>query len=683
LTEIQYIKGVGPKRAELFHKLGIFTVRDLFYHAPRRYIDRSIFTKIADLHPGQDVTVIGKVSGKSVNYARRGFTIFNLMINDESGFLPVKWFNQPYLKDRFEIGQTVVLSGSAKYDRGLAFLNPEYEVIDDEDAELIHTGRIVPLHPSTTGLSARQIRAVLKAAMEGHLSDISESLPEAVIQNRGLMPLKNAVQEIHFPQSAQFAQKARERLAFEELYYLQILLLQRRKNFSGLARAVPVVSSDWRRSFESVIPFTPTAAQERVMREITGDLSQAKPMHRLLQGDVGSGKTLVAFAAIIQAAGQNLQTALMAPTEILAEQHYAGIKPWLDKLSISSALLTSKTPPAEKKEIHRKLGSGEILLAIGTHALIQEQVNFKALALAVIDEQHRFGVAQRAKIRAKGKDPHLLVMTATPIPRTLAMTAYGDLDISVIDELPPGRQPIVTKATSEANRVRVYAFLSDQMKTGRQIYVIYPIIEESEKTDLKAAIKMHRHLSDDVFKDFKTGLIHGQLAFDERQQVMEDFRRGAIQLLVATTVIEVGIDVPNATVMVIEHAERFGLSQLHQLRGRVGRGRHKSYCILMSGTKSTPEAQARLSIMQSTSDGFKIAEEDLKIRGPGELWGTRQHGLPALKIADLTADARLVAPAKQLALETMQKVLSTDEQALLDHNLKFHFPDAHQLIQTG
>jgi ATP-dependent DNA helicase RecG len=677
LTEIQYIKGVGPKRAELFYKLGIFTVRDLFYHAPRRYIDRSIFTKIADLHSGQDVTVIGKVSGKSVNYARRGFTIFNLMISDESGFLPVKWFNQPYLKDRFEAGQTVVLSGSAKYDRGMSLLNPEYEIIDAEDAELIHTGRIVPLHPSTAGLSARQIRTVLKAAMEGHLSDLTESLPEAVIQNRGLMPLKNSVQEIHFPQSAQFAQKARERLAFEELFYLQILLLQRRKNFSRLARAVPIKPSDWRQTFK------PTEAQERVMREITGDLASAKPMHRLLQGDVGSGKTLVAFAALLQAAGQNLQTALMAPTEILAEQHYAGIKPWLDKLSITSALLTSKTPPAEKKEIYRKLESGEILLAIGTHALIQEQVNFKSLALAIIDEQHRFGVAQRAKIRAKGQDPHLLVMTATPIPRTLAMTAYGDLDISVIDELPPGRQPIVTKVTSEANRSKVYSFLGDQMKAGRQIYVIYPIIEESEKTDLKAAIKMHRHLSDDIFISFKTGLIHGQLAFDERQQVMEAFRSGGIQLLVATTVIEVGIDVPNASVMVIEHAERFGLSQLHQLRGRVGRGSHRSYCILMSGPKSTPEAQARLDIMQNTSDGFKIAEEDLKIRGPGELWGTRQHGLPALKIADLIADAMLVAPAKQLALETMQKILTTDEQAFLDRNLKFHFPDALELIQTG
>jgi ATP-dependent DNA helicase RecG len=664
LTEIQYIKGVGPKRAELFHKLGIFTVRDLFYHS------------------GQDVTVIGKVSGKSVNYARRGFTIFNLMISDESGFLPVKWFNQPYLKDRFEAGQTVVLSGSAKYDRGMSLLNPEYEIIDAEDAELIHTGRIVPLHPSTAGLSARQIRTVLKAAMEGHLSDLTESLPEAVIQNRGLMPLKNSVQEIHFPQSAQFAQKARERLAFEELFYLQILLLQRRKNFSRLARAVPIKPSDWRQRFESVISFKPTEAQERVMREITGDLASAKPMHRLLQGDVGSGKTLVAFAALLQAAGQNLQTALMAPTEILAEQHYAGIKPWLDKLSITSALLTSKTPPAEKKEIYRKLESGEILLAIGTHALIQEQVNFKSLALAIIDEQHRFGVAQRAKIRAKGQDPHLLVMTATPIPRTLAMTAYGDLDISVIDELPPGRQPIVTKVTSEANRSKVYSFLGDQMKAGRQIYVIYPIIEESEKTDLKAAIKMHRHLSDDIFISFKTGLIHGQLAFDERQQVMEAFRSG-IQLLVATTVIEVGIDVPNASVMVIEHAERFGLSQLHQLRGRVGRGSHRSYCILMSGPKSTPEAQARLDIMQNTSDGFKIAEEDLKIRGPGELWGTRQHGLPALKIADLIADAMLVAPAKQLALETMQKILTTDEQAFLDRNLKFHFPDALELIQTG
>jgi ATP-dependent DNA helicase RecG len=406
-------------------------------------------------------------------------------------------------------------------------------------------------------------------------------------------------------------------------------------------------------------------------------------MHRLLQGDVGSGKTVVAFAAMMQAARQGLQSALMAPTELLAEQHYAGLRPWLEQLSIHCTLLTSQVKAQQKKAVLEGLKDGSIRVCIGTHALIQEQVTFRELVLAVVDEQHRFGVAQRAGIRAKGRAPHLLVMTATPIPRTLAMTLYGDLDVSVITELPPGRQPVTTRWTTEANRTKIYGFLNDQIRAGRQAYVIYPVIEESEKSDLKAAVKMQGHLAQDIFPKFRVGLVHGRMPFEERQQVMDSFRKGEINILVSTTMIEVGIDVPNATVMLVEHAERFGLSQLHQLRGRVGRGTHRSYCILLAGPKFSPEATARLKVMQATRDGFRIAEEDLKLRGPGEFWGTRQHGLPALKIADLLLDAALIEPARQQARKCLDHGLPSTEQIMVERNLRLYFPDADIFISSG
>ncbi len=683
MIEIQYIKGVGPKRAQLFHKLGIYDVRGLFYHAPRRYLDRSTFTRIKDLKPGQNATIIGTVADKGVIRARRGFSIFNLLMTDGSGYLLCKWFNQPYLAGRFEQGQNIAISGLVKYDRGMSLINPEYELMEEEDVELIHTGRIVPFHPSTAGLSPRQIRTVLRSAIDGHLDELPESLPQEVIRLRGLLPIRNAIKELHFPQSQEFAIKARERLAFEELFYLELMLHRRKMNTRESIAAATISDPEWESRLKSALPFEPTRSQRQVIEEVNGDLRQPKPMHRLLQGDVGSGKTVVAFAAIMQAARQGLQSALMAPTELLAEQHYMGLKPWLDKLSINCALLTSQVKSRPKKMILDGLSNGSIQVCIGTHALIQEQVMFQNLSLAVVDEQHRFGVAQRAGIRSKGCAPHLLVMTATPIPRTLAMTVYGDLDISVISELPPGRQPITTRWTTETNRSKIYGFLNDQVKAGRQAYVIYPVIDESEKTDLKAAVKMHGHLAQDIFPHLKIGLVHGRLAFEERQQIMDDFRRGKINVLVSTTVIEVGIDIPNATIMLIEHAERFGLSQLHQLRGRVGRGQHRSYCILLAGSKLSPEASTRLDIMQATRDGFKIAEEDLKLRGPGEFWGTRQHGLPALKIADLLKDASLIEPARQMARRCLDPGLSPAEQAVVERNLMIHFPDAERFIASG
>jgi ATP-dependent DNA helicase RecG len=684
-TNIQYLKGVGPKRALLFNKLGIASVRDLLYYPPRRYLDRSLIKNIHDIRVGENITVFGQVSDKGLVHTRRNFTIFNLLVSDDTGYLLCKWFNQPYLKDRFQIGDRIVVSGQVLSDHGLSMSNPEYELLDSEDAELIHTGRIVPLHPATSGLSAKQIRQVIKSAMEGYLDEIAEPLPPELIEAKSLMGIRQAIAQLHFPETPEILEQAHRRLAFEELLYLELILLLKKNSLQKQRVGARVKSSDWRNNFSSILPFRLTDAQIRVIGEITTDLGQARPMHRLLQGDVGSGKTIVALAAIIQAVRGGTQASLMAPTELLAEQHYNSLRPWLDRLGIVSALLTSKIKNKGRIAINQGLSDGRVNVCMGTQALIQESVVFSNLGLAIIDEQHRFGVSQRAALRFKGKYPHTLVMTATPIPRTLAMTVYGDLDLSTIDQMPQGRQSITTKWTAEANRSKVYDFIEQQIGQGRQAYVVYPVIEESDKTELKAAIKMHRTLSQDIFNERRVGLMHGQLSTEDRQAVMEDFRNHAIDILVSTTVIEVGIDVPNANIMFIEHAERFGLSQLHQLRGRVGRGSHKSYCILMAGPKLTPEARQRLDTMQSMSDGFKIAEKDLELRGPGEFWSTRQHGLPQLKIADLARDVALIAPAREEAKRILagDPDLSQKQHLGIKTGLHAFHPEADKFTATG
>lgn len=684
-TNIQYLKGVGPKRTLLFNKLGIASVRDLLYYPPRRYLDRSLIKNIRDIRIGDNITVFGQVSDKGSVRTRRNFTIFNLLVSDDTGYLLCKWFNQPYLKDRFQIGDRIVVSGQVLSDHGLSMSNPEYELLDNEDAELIHTGRIVPLHPATSGLSAKQIRQVIKSALEGYLDEITEPLPPELIEAKNLMGIRQAIAQLHFPNTPERLEQAHRRLAFEELLYLELILFLKKNSLQEHGVGAMIKSSDWEKAFSSILPFALTDAQKRVIGEISNDIGQARPMHRLLQGDVGSGKTIVALAAIIQAVKGGTQASLMAPTELLAEQHYNSLRPWLSKLDITSALLTSKIKSKERAGIYQGLSDGGISVCMGTQALIQESVGFANLGLAIIDEQHRFGVRQRAAFRFKGKYPHTLVMTATPIPRTLAMTVYGDLDVSTIDQMPQGRQQITTKWTAETNRSKVYEFMEQQLSQGRQAYVVYPVIEESDKTELKAAIKMHRTLSQDVFKDRQVGLMHGRLSTEERQTVMEDFRKHKIDILVSTTVIEVGIDVPNVNIMFIEHAERFGLSQLHQLRGRVGRGSHKSYCILMAGPKLTHEAKQRLDTMQSMSDGFKIAEKDLELRGPGEFWSTRQHGLPQLKIADLAKDAALIAPAREEA----KRILASDpDLAQKQHQgikagLHIFHPEADKFTATG
>ncbi|HTY08915.1 MAG TPA: ATP-dependent DNA helicase RecG [Candidatus Edwardsbacteria bacterium] len=686
-VDIQYLKGVGPKRAELFRGIGVNDLLDLLYRPPRRYVDRSLIKPIKGIRSGETVTVYGEVADKGLVRTRHRLTIVNLLVSDGTGYLLCKWFNQPYLNDRFTVGQKLVVSGQVRFDRGLSLLNPEYELIDDEDAELIHTGRIVPLHPVTAGLSTRQYRVILRHALETYLPALAEPLPEAVAARHRLMPLAEAFRQVHFPETLELAAQARHRLAFEELFYLQTMIALQRRGFEAAASAHPLADTAWRPAFERHLDFTLTSAQRRVMAEISADLNRAKPMHRLLQGDVGSGKTVVALAAMLQAVGSGCQAALMAPTEILAEQHHASLAPWFQRLGIRAALLTSALGAKQRNAVRDGLASGAVQVAIGTHALIQDQVLFHRLGLAVVDEQHRFGVEQRAALRAKTGAvwPHQLVMTATPIPRTLAMTLYGDLDVSVIDELPAGRVPIVTRWTTEANRDKVYGFIAGQLAAGRQAYVVYPLIEESEKVDLKAAIKMHQHLARDVFPSMSVGLIHGRLPNDEREAMMRDFKAGKIHLLVATTVIEVGIDVPNATVMVVEQAERYGLSQLHQLRGRVGRSMYKSYCILLAGKKMSDEAKARLDIMQKSTDGFKIAEKDLEIRGPGEFWSTRQHGLPLLRIADLITDAQLVPLARKEAWDLVEKDpnLTTAEGSRVKSSLYKFYPQAGKYITTG
>lgn len=684
-TDIQYLKGVGPKRAMLFKKLGIRTIRDILYHIPRHYLDRSLIKEIKDIRVGDSLTIIGTVADQGLVHTRRNFTIFNLLITDDTGYLLCKWFNQPYLKDRFKVGDRIVVSGIVQSDHGLAMMNPEYELLDDEDAELVHTGRIVPIHPATAGLSAKIIRQLIKSALDGNLSEVRESLPSGILQNHGFMEIKLALSQVHFPDSHEKYEEARKRLAFEELLLLELMLFLKKGSFRDQRTNPLLFRSDWEKDFRSILPFSLTEAQESVIADISDDMERANPMHRLLQGDVGSGKTIVALAAMIKAVKGGTQAALMAPTELLAEQHYGSIRPWLSDLGISSALLTGKLKSSEKAEIYKGLKEGRISICTGTQALIQDSVDFLNLGLIVVDEQHRFGVRQRAEFRVKGRYPHTLVMTATPIPRTLAMTLYGDLDVSIIDQLPQGRQQITTRWTTENNRSKVYKFIEEQINSERQVYAVYPVIEESDKTELKAAIKMHLTLANNIFPAWRVELLHGQMPAQERQSVMNDFRLGKINILVSTTVIEVGIDVPNANIMFIEHAERFGLSQLHQLRGRVGRGKHKSYCILMAGPKLSPEAKQRLDIMQNTSDGFKIAEKDLEMRGPGEFWGIRQHGLPQLRIADLAKDSALIAPARDVAKSIIDKDprMSSPEHKYLRDSIYLFHPDADKFISTG
>lgn len=649
---VQYLKGIGPKRASLLERLNIRTVRDLLFYIPTHYEDRRTRRKIYELRDGEFAVVSGTVLQIREIKTRR-FPIIEAVITDKTGFLRLKWFNQTYVKRILKEREKVKVFGRVKFEfNAFEIHNPEFEILNPQ-SENDESSEILPVYRLTEGVSKREFRNFIESALNYGLSFLDETIPESILRSVDLPPLKESILRLHFPNGDIDIELLNERrspfhrrLVFEELFLLQlgILMLKRQRlNYQS-----PELRSDrvLVKKFIESLPFTLTNAQQRVLNEILSDLEKPTPMNRLLQGDVGSGKTVVALAAMVAAVESGYQAALMAPTEILAEQHFLNITNLLRGLNILAVIHTST-----HNRYSNLIASGEAKIVVGTHALIQEDLRFKSLGLVIIDEQHRFGVLQRALLRKKGINPHTLVMTATPIPRTLALTVYGDLDYSVIDELPADRKPIKTEVISlEGNaegKRRVYRIIEEEIKAGGQVYVVYPLIEESESSDLKSATKGFEALQK-IFPNFRVGLIHGKMPSKQRDEVMRDFRDGNIQILVATTVIEVGVDVPNATLMIITHAERFGLAQLHQLRGRVGRGNRQSRCILLL-YRATEEAKLRLRAMVSTNDGFKIAEEDLKIRGPGEFFGTKQSGMPDLKFTDLVRDKEILQSAREQA----------------------------------
>lgn len=665
-SPVTALQGVGPGQAKRLAKLGLYTIRDILYFFPRRYDDYSQLKPINRLEYGEDVTIIAQVWEAGVRETRGGSTLFKATLSDSTGFMEVTWFNQPYLADRIKPGQQIVISGRVdEYLGRLCFTSPEWEPLEEE---LLHTARIVPVYSLTKGVSARWLRHLTKRTVDYWSKRLPDHLPACVRQEEGLLDLETAIVQIHFPDSQELLKQARHRLAFDELFVLQIGLLRQRhlwRSVPGRPLAVDDIRLD---DFVHSLPFELTLAQQRTLREIVADMRSEQPMNRLLQGDVGSGKTVVAVAAMALTVAAGFQAAMMAPTEILAEQHYQSINSLFEQTpgpKPTIRLLTGSVTGQDREEIYAGLADGKVRLVVGTHALIQESVQFKELGLGVIDEQHRFGVHQRSALRQKGYNPHLLVMTATPIPRSLELTLWGHLDVSKIDEMPPGRQPVRTQLILPTERERAYAFVHSQVERGHQAFIICPLVEESDKIEAKAAVEEHKRLQKHIFPELRLGLLHGRMKGEEKEATMARFAHGDLDILVATSVVEVGIDVPNATVMLIEGAERFGLAQLHQFRGRVGRGEAPSYCLLVSDSTS-PEALERLQAVEATNDGFELAQKDLELRGPGEFLGTRQAGLPDLKLAKVT-NLELVEAAREAArrfFETDPELADPDNRLL-------------------
>ncbi len=649
-TDVRYIKGIGEARAKSLQKLGITDLRGLISYFPRAYEDRRDYRRIADLVPGENACVRALIASEpKLSHIRKGLDLVKFRVVDESGALELTYFNQAYLKNAFHTGEEYVFYGKAEGNLlKKQMTNPLYE----REGENRVTGRIMPVYPLTAGVTQSLLQKSVRQGLDVCADELSDILPEDVRQSHQLCHVRFAYENVHFPADDEALSVARRRLVFEELYLLTLglrFLRERRDAVAG--QKCEAVSLE---TFYAALPFTLTSAQARAVDDCVRDMTSSRPMNRLVQGDVGSGKTMVAAAAIWFAAQGGLQSALMAPTEILAEQHYKTLAPLLESLGVRCALLTAATTAKTRRSILEQLQSGEISLAIGTHALLSPDVQYRRLGLVVTDEQHRFGVDQRASLSAKGDNPHLLVMSATPIPRTLALMIYGDLDVSLIDELPPGRQKIDTFAVNSSYHKRLYEFIRKQVAEGRQAYIVCPMVAENGDTgdipgdERKAVTAYAEKLQKEVFPDLRVAPIHGKMKPKEKDAVMRDFSEGRIDILVSTTVVEVGVDVPNASVMLIENAECFGLSQLHQLRGRVGRGKHKSYCVLVSDNTGEDNKQ-RLAVMTKTNNGFEIAEEDLKLRGPGDFFGSRQHGLPSLRVADLTCDMELMHGARAAA----------------------------------
>ena len=693
-TPLQYVKGIGPARTEMLEAKGLLTVEDLLYYAPFRYEDRTNVKTIAQLAPGEMATVIAEVkSAHLAGFRRRNLGLFEAAFRDSSGQrLLAKWFHGGYLVDRFTPGLRVALYGKVELDNytgDLLLMHPEFEILAGDEGEAdaaLHTGRIVPVYEAAAKITTRVFRSLAHRVLTT-LEPLDDHLPPAVRERLKLPGRWAALQFLHFPPQGTdlrllnaFRTPAQWRLIFEEFFWLECGLSLKRAKGKVQPGIAFELNDRVRETIKAMLPFKPTGAQKRVLKEIANDMQAPHPMSRLLQGDVGSGKTLVAAEAAVIAIENGYQVAVLAPTEILAGQHHFYFKNLFQNTRYAVALLTGSNTPREKAQLKKLMAEGLVQIGIGTHALLEEDVEWKNLGLAIVDEQHRFGVMQRLRLASKGRYPDVLVMTATPIPRTLALTIYGDLDVSVIDEMPPGRKPIQTKHVSEDRVERVYSFLKRQITGGRQAYVVYPVIEESEA--MKAAQQMYQHLSERVFPDVPVGLLHGRLKSEDKESVMERFRRGEVKILVSTTVIEVGVDVPNATVMVIEQAERFGLAQLHQLRGRVGRGGEQSYCILVTG-KLGDAGRERIRTMVESSDGFYIAEMDLKLRGPGEFFGTRQSGLPALRVGNIIRDQDVLEVARGEAQAFIANPPSPEELKRAVNYIRQHWQRRYGLVQVG
>lgn len=684
---LQFLPGLGPHNAERLAKLGLYTVRDILFYYPRDYVDYARQRDIQDLEAGETVTLVGTVKRCQCFTSPRNpkLAILEIILRDRTDQIRLSRFYagnrytnrgwQEQQKRLYSPGTRLAASGLVKANKyGVTLDNPELEVLGETITPMAseQVGRIVPIYPLTEGVTAELVRRAAKIALSA-VHQLADPMPSQFRQEYELIELPLAVAQIHAPLDADELSQARHRLVFDEFFYLQLGLLQRRQDLRSVqSSAVLPPTGTLIDQFYAGLPFQLTGAQQRVVNEIMGDLQQPSPMNRLVQGDVGSGKTVVAVIALIAAIQAGYQGALMAPTEVLAEQHYHKLVTWFNALHLSVELLTGSTKVSKRRRILSELATGELPLLVGTHALIEDPVIFQRLGLIVIDEQHRFGVQQRAKLLQKGESPHVLTMTATPIPRTLALTLHGDLDVSQIDELPPGRQPIQTTAVSSRDRLEVYTLIRREIAQGRQAYVIFPLVEESEKLDLRSAIEEHQRLQESVFPELKIGLLHGRMTSPEKEQALQNFRDGQTQILVSTTVVEVGVDVPNATVMLIEHAERFGLSQLHQLRGRVGRGTAQSFCLLMSSSKSET-ARQRLKVLEQSQDGFFIAEMDLRFRGPGEILGARQSGLPDFALASLVEDQAVLELARQASERLMQSDPQLEQSPLLKAELTYRY----------
>ncbi len=713
-TPVQFVKGVGPRIAEILAKKGIHTVDDLLHYLPFRYEDRLNPRGIAELRPGEMASVVGEVRNSGL-FKTRSMPIFQLTVGQGRARLRCLWFNATYLRDKFVPGQLIALYGKVEEDqrtRELQIVQPQFEILgngaesgeetEKKAAASLEIGRIVPIYEAAGKITPKWFRKIIRTALDNLSPDLPDPIPAMVRSHLGLMSPRAALWNVHWPEPGESLMDlqssrtpAHVRMIFDELFFVELgLELKRRqqKTQTGIAFKL---DERVRAAIKKILPFHPTSAQKKVLKEIATDMEKPYPMRRLLQGDVGSGKTIVSFEAAIIAIENGYQVALMAPTEILAQQHYFSARRILENAGYRIVLLTGSLEADRKREVRRHIAQGNAQMVIGTHALLEEKVEFAKLGLVIVDEQHRFGVMQRLKLMKKPQsegesaavaEPDVLVMTATPIPRTLALTLYGDLDLSVLNELPPGRTPIETYSVTDDKAPRIWEFIRKQVAAGHQAYVVYPVIAENEESELKAAIKMYRELSGKVFADLKVGLLHGRLDAELKDQVMRMFQRGELNVLVATTVIEVGVDVPNATVMVIEHAERFGLAQLHQLRGRIGRGGAKSYCILMTGGKVTDEGQRRLKAMTDTNDGFKIAELDLELRGPGEFFGTRQAGMPDFRVANIIRDAQLLEAAKreaQAVLAGPNSEISAEEISRALVQMRTRWQHTYGLVEVG